>query len=155
VIRPGYLDSHWTKAPWTTRGARGKAGATHLPLPSLPHAFLNAVLPPERLAEGGKPIPVMLAILAPQAPVSSAQINRHCIPAASRARKQHQCQNGGYGARAHRPPGQIRSRCGRLRAAAPGVLRIDPGGQCRHDRHHRVIVNVAAGFPLISARPIH
>lgn len=92
MIRPGYLDSHWTKAPWTTRGARGKAGATHLPLPSLPHAFLNAGLAPERLAEGGKPIPVMLAILAPQAPVSSAQINRHCIPAASRARKQHQRQ---------------------------------------------------------------
>lgn len=53
VIRPGYLDAHWTRASWTTSGVRDKVGATHLPLPSLMHAFLDAGLTPERLAEGG------------------------------------------------------------------------------------------------------
>src|SRR5579884_2929847 len=33
VIRPGYLDAHWTKASWSTEGVRNKVGATHLPLP--------------------------------------------------------------------------------------------------------------------------
>jgi SAM-dependent methyltransferase len=64
VIRPGYLDGHWTKASWTSNGVRDKVGATHLPLPSLLHAFLDAGLTPERLAEGGGPTPVMLAIRA-------------------------------------------------------------------------------------------
>jgi SAM-dependent methyltransferase len=68
VIRPGYLDSHWTRASWTTNGVRDKVGATHLPLPSLMHAFLDAGLTPERLAEGGKPIPVTLAIRARRRP---------------------------------------------------------------------------------------
>jgi SAM-dependent methyltransferase len=68
VIRPGYLDSHWTKASWTSQGVRDKVGATHLPLPSLIHAFLDAGLTPERLAEGGEPTPVMLAIRARKHP---------------------------------------------------------------------------------------
>ncbi|MGH3203767.1 MAG: class I SAM-dependent methyltransferase [Streptosporangiaceae bacterium] len=68
VIRPGYLDGHWTKASWTTNGVRDKVGATHLPLASLMHAFLDAGLTPERLAEGGEPTPVMLAIRACRRP---------------------------------------------------------------------------------------
>jgi SAM-dependent methyltransferase len=39
VIRPGYLDGHWTKASWTDHGVRDKVGATHRPLPELLHAF--------------------------------------------------------------------------------------------------------------------
>jgi ubiquinone/menaquinone biosynthesis C-methylase UbiE len=31
VIRPGYLDGHWTKAAWTDAGVRAKVGATHRP----------------------------------------------------------------------------------------------------------------------------
>lgn len=64
VIRPGYLQSHWTRASWTTEGVRDKVGAMHLPLPSLIHAFLDAGLTPERFAEGGEPVPIMLAIRA-------------------------------------------------------------------------------------------
>ena len=64
VIRPGYRDGHWTKASWPTNGFRDKVGATHLPLPSLMHAFLDAGLTIERLAEGGEPIPITLAIRA-------------------------------------------------------------------------------------------
>ena len=64
MIRPGYLNGHWTKASWTTNGVRDKVGATHLPLPSLMHAFLDAGLTLERLAEGGEPTPVTLAICA-------------------------------------------------------------------------------------------
>ena len=64
VIRPGYLDSHWTKAAWTDQGVRHKVGATHWPLPMLMHAFLDAGLAIERLAEGGKPTPAVLALRA-------------------------------------------------------------------------------------------
>jgi SAM-dependent methyltransferase len=64
VIRPGYRDGHWTKASWTDQGVRDKVGAVHLPLPSLMHAFLDAGLTLERLAEGGEPTPVVLAIRA-------------------------------------------------------------------------------------------
>ncbi|WP_281174166.1 hypothetical protein [Amycolatopsis taiwanensis] len=38
VIRPGYLDGHWIKEPWTDLGIRDKVGATHWPLPELMHA---------------------------------------------------------------------------------------------------------------------
>jgi SAM-dependent methyltransferase len=62
VIRPGYRDGHWTKASWTDQGVRDKVGATHLPLPGLMHAFLDAGLTPERLCEGGAPTPVVLAL---------------------------------------------------------------------------------------------
>jgi SAM-dependent methyltransferase len=64
VIRPGYLDGHWTKASWTDQGVRDKVGATHFPLPELMHAFADASLILERFAEGGQPIPVVLAIRA-------------------------------------------------------------------------------------------
>ena len=67
VIRPGYLDGHWTKASWTDQGVRDKVGATHWPLPDLLHAFIDAGLAPERLAEGGEggePTPVLLALRA-------------------------------------------------------------------------------------------
>lgn len=62
VIRPGCLDSHWTKASWTDRGIRDKVGATHLPLPALLHAFLDAGLVPDRFAESGTPTPAVLAV---------------------------------------------------------------------------------------------
>jgi SAM-dependent methyltransferase len=64
VIRPGYLDGHWTKASWTDKGVRDKVGATHYPLPSLLHAFTDAGLILERFAEGGSPSPQVLAIRA-------------------------------------------------------------------------------------------
>jgi SAM-dependent methyltransferase len=64
VIRPGYLDGHWTKASWTDQGVRDKVGATHWPLPELMHGFLDAGLTFERFAEGGKPTPVVLAVKA-------------------------------------------------------------------------------------------
>ena len=64
VIRPGYLDGHWTTASWTTAGVRDKVGATHLPLPVLLHAFLDAGLTLDRFAEGGGPVPVMFGVRA-------------------------------------------------------------------------------------------
>jgi SAM-dependent methyltransferase len=64
VIRPGYLDGHWTKASWTDKGVRDKVGATHFPLAELLHAFLDADLILERFAEGGRPSPVVLALRA-------------------------------------------------------------------------------------------
>lgn len=64
VIRPGYLDGHWTKASWTDQGLRDKVGATHQPLPDLLHAFLDAGLTLERFAEGGAPVPTVLALMA-------------------------------------------------------------------------------------------
>jgi SAM-dependent methyltransferase len=64
VIRPGYLDGHWTKASWTDQGVRHKVGASHRPLPELLHAFLDAGLRLERFAEGGAPTPAILAIRA-------------------------------------------------------------------------------------------
>jgi SAM-dependent methyltransferase len=64
LIRPGYLDGHWTRASWTDQGVRDKVGATHFPLPALVHAFVDAGLAVERLAEGRGPTPVVLAIRA-------------------------------------------------------------------------------------------
>lgn len=64
VIRPGYLDRHWTTASWTDQGVRDKVGASHWPLPELMHAFLDAGLTLERFAEGGAPVPVVLATRA-------------------------------------------------------------------------------------------
>jgi SAM-dependent methyltransferase len=64
VIRPGYLDGHWTTTSWTDQGVRDKVGATHLPLPALLHAFLDAGLTIERFTEGGKPTPTVLAVRA-------------------------------------------------------------------------------------------
>ncbi len=64
VIRPGYLDRHWTKASWTAAGVRAKVGATHFPLPELLHNVLDAGLTLERFAEGGEPTPIVLAVRA-------------------------------------------------------------------------------------------
>jgi SAM-dependent methyltransferase len=62
VIGPGYLDRHWTKASWTDRGVRAKVGASHWPLPELLHGFLEAGMTTERFAEGGAPVPIVLAV---------------------------------------------------------------------------------------------
>ena len=67
VIRPGYLDSHWTTAAWSDSGVRAKVGGTHRPLPELLHAFLAAGLTLERFTEGGAPTPAILAIRARKA----------------------------------------------------------------------------------------
>jgi SAM-dependent methyltransferase len=64
VIRPGYLDGHWTTASWTTAGVRNRVGAIHLPLPELLHAFLDAGLTLDRFAEGGGPVPVTFGVRA-------------------------------------------------------------------------------------------
>jgi SAM-dependent methyltransferase len=64
VVRPGYLTGHWTKQSWTDQGVRDKVGAVHFPLPTLLHAFLDAGLALERFAEGGEPVPVVLAVRA-------------------------------------------------------------------------------------------
>jgi SAM-dependent methyltransferase len=64
VIHAGYTDGHWTKASWTDQGVRDKVGATHFPLPSLLHAFLDAGLVLERFAEGTGPVPAVLGIRA-------------------------------------------------------------------------------------------
>jgi len=64
VIRPGYLDGHWTKASWTDQGVRDKVGATHMPLPDLCHSFTEAGLVLDRFAEGGEPVPTVLAVRA-------------------------------------------------------------------------------------------
>ncbi len=64
VIRPGYIDGHWTKNSWTDQGVRDKVGASHFPLPQLLHAFLDAGLAPDRFMEGGAPVPTTLSIRA-------------------------------------------------------------------------------------------
>jgi SAM-dependent methyltransferase len=64
VIRPGYLDGHWTTASWTDQGVRDKVGATHWPLPDLLQTFLTAGLSLERFVEGGTPTPTVLAVRA-------------------------------------------------------------------------------------------
>lgn len=68
VIRPGYLDGHWTKQAWTDAGVRAKVGATHWPLPDLLHAFGAAGLTLAAFAEGGQPVPQVLAISATRPP---------------------------------------------------------------------------------------
>ncbi|GAA2653741.1 class I SAM-dependent methyltransferase [Paractinoplanes durhamensis] len=64
VIRRGYLDGYWTKDSWTTQGLRNRVGATHLPLPALLRAFLDAGLQLTGFAEGGSPVPTTLSISA-------------------------------------------------------------------------------------------
>jgi SAM-dependent methyltransferase len=64
VIRPGYLDGHWTRDSWTEHGIRDKVGAQHFPLPELLGAFLAAGLVLDGFAEGGAPTPTMLAVRA-------------------------------------------------------------------------------------------
>lgn len=64
VIRPGYLDGHWTRQSWTAEGVRDKVGATHWPLPALLRMFLDAGLTFTEFAEGGGPVPTTLSIRA-------------------------------------------------------------------------------------------
>jgi SAM-dependent methyltransferase len=64
VVRPGYIDSHWTKDSWTDQGIRDKVGASHMPLSSLLNSFVDAGLTLDRLAEGGEPVPITLAVRA-------------------------------------------------------------------------------------------
>lgn len=72
VIRPGYLDRHWTKDSWTSNGIRAKVGAMHRPLPELLHAFLAAGLTFEEFTEGGAPVPLVLAVRAHRAAAASS-----------------------------------------------------------------------------------
>ncbi len=64
IVRPGYLDGHWTKASWTDRGLRDKVGATHMPLPNLLRSFVEARFVLDSFTEGGEPIPTVLAVRA-------------------------------------------------------------------------------------------
>ena len=64
IVRPGYLDGHWTKASWTERGLRDKVGATHTPLPTLLRSFVDAGFVLNSFKEGGEPIPTVLAMRA-------------------------------------------------------------------------------------------
>ncbi|EOD66378.1 class I SAM-dependent methyltransferase [Amycolatopsis vancoresmycina] len=61
VIRPGYREPGWTMESWSDQGLRDKVGATHLPLPALLGAVVEAGLVFERFAEGGAPTPTVLA----------------------------------------------------------------------------------------------
>ncbi|WP_203925522.1 class I SAM-dependent methyltransferase [Virgisporangium ochraceum] len=67
VVRPGYLDGHWTKASYTDQGIRDKVGATHWPLPALLSMVTDAGLRFERFAEGGQPSPAMFGWAARKA----------------------------------------------------------------------------------------
>ncbi len=64
VVRPGYLDAHWTKESWTDQGLRDKVGAVHLPLPALLQSFVEAGFVLDGIREGGEPIPTVLAVAA-------------------------------------------------------------------------------------------
>jgi SAM-dependent methyltransferase len=64
IVRPGYLDRHWTKASWTDQGLRDKVGATHMPLPNLLCSFVDAGFVLDSFDEGGTPIPTVLAVKA-------------------------------------------------------------------------------------------
>lgn len=64
VVRPGYLDGHWTTASWTTRGLRNRVGAAHLPLPDLLNAVIASGLVLDRVSEGGAPVPTVLSFTA-------------------------------------------------------------------------------------------
>jgi SAM-dependent methyltransferase len=64
VVRPGYLDGHWTKDSWTDKGLRDKVGATHIPLPELLRTFVDVGLVLDNFKEGGSPTPAVLSIKA-------------------------------------------------------------------------------------------
>lgn len=64
VVRPGYLDGHWTKQSWTDQGIRDKVGASHWPLAELLGAFLEAGLVLDGFAEGTGPTPTVLGVRA-------------------------------------------------------------------------------------------
>ena len=64
IIRPGYLDGHWTKVSWTDQGLRDKVGASHVPLPDLLGLFVDTGFVLHGFREGGTPIPTVLAVRA-------------------------------------------------------------------------------------------
>jgi hypothetical protein len=64
LIRPGYADSHWTTESYTDQGVRDKVGACHWPLPELLHMVMAAGLELAGFAEGGRPVPLVLALRA-------------------------------------------------------------------------------------------
>jgi SAM-dependent methyltransferase len=67
VIRPGYVDRHWTKESWTDNGVRDKVGASHFPLAELLNAVVDAGMAPERFAESGGAAPIVFALRARRA----------------------------------------------------------------------------------------
>jgi SAM-dependent methyltransferase len=64
VVRPGYIDGHWTKQSWTDKGLRDKVGATHVPLSTLLRSFVDAGFMLDSFREAGQPTPTVLAIKA-------------------------------------------------------------------------------------------
>jgi hypothetical protein len=67
VVHPTYRTAGWHKpAPWwRPGGVRERVGMRHVPLADLFHAFLDAGLAIERVAEPrDDPLPVVLAIRA-------------------------------------------------------------------------------------------
>jgi SAM-dependent methyltransferase len=64
IIRPGYLDGHWTRASWTDKGLRDKVGASHVPLAALLGSFVDAGFVLDSFREGGIPVPSVLAVRA-------------------------------------------------------------------------------------------
>ena len=57
-------DGHWTTESYTDKGIRDKVGASHWPLSELLHMVQAAGLELERFAEGGRPVPLVLALRA-------------------------------------------------------------------------------------------
>jgi SAM-dependent methyltransferase len=64
LIKPGYVDGHWTTDSYTDQGIRDKVGASHWPLAELLQMVLDAGLQLERFVEGGRPVPLVLAMRA-------------------------------------------------------------------------------------------
>jgi len=64
VIKPGYLDGHWTTDSWSDQGVRDKIGATHLPLAPLLNTVIDTGFRIERFTEGAEPTPVVLSFRA-------------------------------------------------------------------------------------------
>lgn len=62
VIKPGYLDGHWTKDSWTDRGIRDKLGASHFPLAELLNTLISTGFRFEEFGEGDGPTPVVLSV---------------------------------------------------------------------------------------------
>jgi hypothetical protein len=54
----------YRRFPLVSPESRWKVGATHLPLPALLHAFLDAGLTLDRFTEGGTPTPIVLGVRA-------------------------------------------------------------------------------------------
>jgi hypothetical protein len=59
---PAHSPSRFTRL--ACRHCQSQVGATHLPLPALFRAFLDAGLTIERFTEGGEPTPTVLAVRA-------------------------------------------------------------------------------------------